>query len=94
MKKQLIRSLLAVITALTLVVSQAAALQHTHEGDLQTQFDCQLCHKLGSSEDGLPSTALVIGHATQLHRYVQPDFTAQPGPQPAAIARAPPRFLA
>ena len=38
-----------------LVFVQGAGLAHTHEGDLQKQFDCEICLKANSNEDVIAS---------------------------------------
>ncbi|NKB35235.1 MAG: hypothetical protein GKR91_19230 [Pseudomonadales bacterium] len=40
-----------------LVFVQGAGLVHSHEGELQKQFDCDICLKVGSNEDAITSSA-------------------------------------
>jgi len=52
-----------------LVFVQGAGLAHTHEGDLQKQFDCDICLKVNSSEDVIPSSNLSLSFNTDLVEY-------------------------
>lgn len=45
------RCALVLIAVLALVLSQGMALAHTHDGDLNRQFDCELCLKLSAGDD-------------------------------------------
>lgn len=51
-------SLLALCFVLLFV--QSATLVHSHEGDLQPQFDCEICLKVGSAGHGIVSSAVAI----------------------------------
>jgi len=47
-----LRSLpLMAVLSLFLLFAQAVAHGHSHETDLQAQFDCEICLKIGSLED-------------------------------------------
>ena len=46
---------LSALLCLLLVFVQGAGLAHTHEGDLQKQFDCDICLKVNSNEDVIAS---------------------------------------
>src|SRR5690606_33772208 len=48
----------ALVLSLFLLASQGAALSHSHS-DLHLHPDCNLCLKLGSSDDVLPAVATV-----------------------------------
>lgn len=41
----------------SLLFTQAVSLNHSHDGDLRDQIDCEICLKVGSSDDGLVSTS-------------------------------------
>lgn len=43
--------LLVLAAALVYLLSQTADLQHSHNGDLNLQSDCQICLKLGTQND-------------------------------------------
>lgn len=63
-----IRSLpVSAVLCLMLLFVQSADLIHTHKGDLQRQFDCEICLKIGSSTDVIPSiySPVEVAPATQ-----------------------------
>lgn len=93
MNNRLRHTLLAIIATFTLLVSQAAALQHSHEGDLQPRFDCQMCLKLGSS-GAIPAAGLSFGQPVSLTFYLEPPISLADAAAPVATARAPPARLA
>lgn len=54
MRKQMtaLRSLpLMAVLSLCLLFAQAVEKGHSHEADLQAQFDCEICLKIGSLDD-------------------------------------------
>ena len=73
-----------------LVFVQGAGLAHTHEGDLQKQFDCEICLKANSNEDVIASNnqslALEI-RTTPLSEYAERIHSAA---AISANSRAPP----
>jgi len=42
-----------VALCLLLVIAQSGYLVHSHDGNLQSQFDCEICLKFGSSGDAI-----------------------------------------
>jgi hypothetical protein len=57
-----LRSLpLMAMLSLFLLFAQAVEHGHSHEADLQAQFDCEICLKIGSLED------VVLAEAPSLH---------------------------
>ena len=60
--------LLILIAACVFVFTQTIDLQHSHDGDLSLQADCQICLKLGSQTDiaiaksEAPQVALAVVH--------------------------------
>ena len=48
--------LLILLAAGVFVFTQTIDLQHSHEGDLKLQADCQVCLKLGSQNDVVIAT--------------------------------------
>ena len=81
------------LAALALVVSQTLALEHTHNGDLQLRFDCQLCVKLSSADDAIPVSLVVVELERQNPDYVEPFHAVIVAAQPSPVARAPPAPL-
>ena len=83
--------LLIVVAALLFVFTQTLDLQHTHDGDLNLQVDCQVCLKLGSqndvaiakSEDPQTTVAVVYFQSNVLNSVFETVRTYSP--------RAPPR---
>jgi hypothetical protein len=57
-----LRSLpLMAVLSLFLLFAQAVEHGHSHEADLQAQFDCEICLKIGSLDD------VVLAEAPSLH---------------------------
>ena len=60
--------LLILVAACVFVFAQTIDLQHSHDGDLSLQADCQVCLKLGSQSDvsiaksEAPPAAIVAVH--------------------------------
>jgi hypothetical protein len=50
-------SLLSFLLVCSLVFAQAVSLNHSHGSDLRDQVDCEICLKLGSSDDSLVSNS-------------------------------------
>jgi hypothetical protein len=50
---------LRAVLVLTLLFVQAVSLNHNHSGDLSDRVDCDICLKIGSSDDALVSTSLL-----------------------------------
>ena len=76
---------------LALLFVQAVDLSHTHSDDLVDTVDCQICLKVGSADDVLVSTNLLLA----IEGPTSPDFVRTlESPQltsPRATARAPPQ---
>ena len=51
--------LLPGVLVLSLLFAQSVNLNHTHSGDLSDRVDCDICLKIGSSDDVLVSTSLL-----------------------------------
>ena len=80
------------VLSLVLLFAQAEQLGHTHEADLQAQFDCEICLKLGSLEDAAIADAPSMGFVVSSQSYDalnQNLFTSVP---PSATARSPPSY--
>lgn len=63
MRKQMtaLKSLpLMAVLSLFLLFAQAVEHGHSHEADLQSQFDCEICLKIGSLDD------IIVAEAPQL----------------------------
>lgn len=43
-----------------LLFVQSADLTHSHDGDLQQQFDCEICLKVGANEDFIESSGMLV----------------------------------
>lgn len=78
------------LLCLLLLSVQSLELTHNHAGELQAQFDCDICMKLSSLEDLIVSdnfTPLVTAAGEQFETLLQSQlFSATP----ALKARAPP----
>ena len=56
-KHSLLGGPLSFLLVCSLVFAQAVSLNHTHGSDLSDQVDCEICLKLGSSDDSLVSNS-------------------------------------
>lgn len=74
-----------------LLFVQSADLTHSHDGDLQPQFDCEVCLKVGANEDFIESSSFIVhlnSDTTKITEFSAkaPHFFAIP-----ANSRAPPQ---
>lgn len=72
------------------VFVQSASLVHSHDGDLQTQFDCTICLKVNGSDHAIPAVLfdfVVVSAAPQID---VADFETSVPTRPSFRARAPP----
>ena len=81
---------LVLLAALALVVSQAIALEHTHDGDLKLRVDCQLCVKLSAGDESIPVSITVLALEHSAPEYIEPIHCAVFTTLPVPTARAPP----
>ncbi len=81
---------LVVSVCLLLLFVQGAALVHSHDGDLQVRYDCDICLKIGSDAD-----PVAAGHAhdpVRPARHEWPDIRTE-SPFPSLLdlrSRSPP----
>lgn len=78
------------LVCLSLLFMQSVDLTHSHNGDVQTRFDCEICLKVGSLEelaigDDFRQLAVIRTQIFEARLYSLP-FLASP----SRIARAPP----
>ena len=82
---------LSILFCLSILFVQSADLIHTHEGDLQQQFDCEFCLKIGSVEDQITSVQQPMETVPAFRRdYELSNHSPHFLPVPAQVARAPP----
>jgi hypothetical protein len=84
---------LLLVFALFFLAVQSITLVHSHGGDLDKHVDCNLCLKIGSSHDALPSSAINLVIPTLRHRYAPVHETATVIAQVPANSRAPPSIV-
>ncbi|MSR12596.1 MAG: hypothetical protein EXR84_12515 [Gammaproteobacteria bacterium] len=76
-----------------LVFAQSATLLHSHDGDLQRQFDCDICLKVNSSDHAIASSSFDFDLARSAVSYVAPQYHIATPVLPAFRARAPPALI-
>ncbi len=95
MRRQMValRSLpLMAVLGLFLLFAQVVEQSHSHEADIQAQFDCEICHKIGSLDD------IAVSQAPELDLPLTPQTYSiltqnQISPEPTtANARGPPSY--
>ena len=88
-----LRSLpLMAVLSLFLLFAQAVESGHSHEADLQAQFDCEICLKMGSLEDIAVAEALNLGVSSTHHTFailIQNQISSE---LVSASARGPPSY--
>lgn len=78
------------VLVFSLVFAQAVNLNHSHEGDLREQVDCEICLKVSSSDDVLIGGDLVANVATPASHTFDYSIAASSVAVPTPSARAPP----
>jgi predicted ThiF/HesA family dinucleotide-utilizing enzyme len=78
------------VLVLTLLFVQAVSLNHTHGGDLSDRVDCDICLKLGSNDDVLVGTSLLITAKAPATVYTIENVAPIRSVSFRASARAPP----
>jgi len=84
-------SLLSLLLVCSLVFAQAVSLNHSHGTDLRDQVDCEICLKVGSSDDSPVSTSelSIVKSGSSSFRVILPAaYHTYPR---TASARAPPQ---
>lgn len=76
-----------------LVFAQGAVLVHSHDGDLQRQFDCDICLKVNSTDHGIASSYSFVAVASSAVEFSLPQFSAISFTTPSFQARAPPALV-
>lgn len=84
---------LHLMLCLFLVFAQSAALVHSHDGDLQKQFDCDICLKLNSSDTALGSSTATLAVVTASPVVALPQFSFTSLELTVFHARAPPALI-
>jgi hypothetical protein len=85
-------SLMAVLSVF-LLFAQAVEHSHSHDADLQAQFDCEICLKVGSQDDA------AVAKAPSLHQQpISQSYSALVQSHSStetirATARAPPAYI-
>lgn len=74
----------------SLVFAQAVSLNHSHDGEVRDQVDCEICLKVGSSDDVLISDNAVAFAAAPSAYISSFKIAAFSIAAPTASARAPP----
>ena len=82
-------ALLSMLVAVLLSV-QSADLNHTHEGELHTQYDCEICLKFGSEEDLLLSSETSYQFSKFQYSPAESGITLESSEVLSANPRAPP----
>ena len=85
--------LVILVAACVFVFTQTIDLQHSHQGDLKLQADCEVCLKLGSqndvtiakSEAPQAAFAVVSFQSNELASFARTDHSFDP--------RGPPRYI-
>ena len=76
--------------ALFFLAIQSSTLVHSHGGDLNKHIDCNLCLKIGSGHDVLPTSTINLVIPTQSRRFDPVDETAIVVAHVTAKSRSPP----
>jgi len=84
-------SLMAVLSVF-LLFAQAVEYSHTHDVDLQSQFDCEVCLKVGSLDDVALAKAPSLDQQTSTHSYSALIQSFSSTEIIRATARAPPSY--
>jgi hypothetical protein len=84
-------SLLSFLLVCSLLFTQAVSLNHSHDGDLRDQIDCEICLKVGSSDDSVVSTSelAIVKSVTSSFQNLLPAAVHTVARAPSA--RAPPQ---
>jgi len=78
------------IFCVLLLFVQSAELIHSHQGDLQKQFDCEICLKVGSLDDGVLTAKFDFDAVTLQQVSASPATNPVISSTPPRQARAPP----
>ena len=73
-----------------LVFVQSAALIHSHDGDLQRKFDCDICLKVNATDHAIASSQFEFVIVSGTPQIETAQFSATFSIAPAFRARAPP----
>lgn len=73
-----------------LVFVQAAGLAHSHEGELQKQFDCGICLKANSNDDAIADSGQSLDFSNNSVTYKEPSERILFIASVPANSRAPP----
>ena len=83
---------LMAVLSLFLLFAQAVEHGHSHEADLQAQFDCEICLKIGSLEDIAVAEATNLSFLSTHQTFpilIQNQISSEPI---SASARSPPSY--
>ena len=81
---------LSVLLCLMFVFAQGVGLAHTHEGELQKEFDCDICLNVSSSEDTIESSSQSFNLNTNTTSFMDYAERTPFGSAIPANSRAPP----
>ena len=84
-------SLMAVLSAF-LLFAQAVEYGHSHDADLQSQFDCEVCLKVGSLDDVALAKAPSLNQQASVQSYTTFIESHSSTEIIRATARAPPAY--
>lgn len=76
-----------------LLFAQSAVLLHSHDGDLQQQFDCEICLKVNSTDHAIASSSIDFVLPKTFTAFALPQLDAITPALPAFRARAPPALI-
>lgn len=78
------------LVSLFLLFVQSADLVHSHDGDLQPQYDCEICLKAGSGGDAIVASKTHIDIPTPRQSYLQIQLSPEFAPLLSPNSRSPP----
>ncbi|MEX2131476.1 MAG: hypothetical protein WD772_08305 [Pseudohongiellaceae bacterium] len=82
--------LVCLLAVFALALSQTIALQHSHDGDLNLRYDCHVCLKLGSADDGISATVIKFTASSLILVFHVEPVQLPERELPLRSARAPP----
>ena len=80
----------ALLLSAVLLFAQAVDLTHNHDGDLQTQFDCDICLVTGALSDALSAGEFTLDFKSDAEVFHHSDFSLVSHSAVPRLARAPP----
>ena len=84
---------LMAVLSLMLLFAQAVEHGHSHDADLQSQFDCEICLKVGSLDAIAVAQTPTLGTPAATQAYAPPIQNFSSSKPASATARAPPAYI-